>query len=329
MKPFVSVVIPTYNREHCILDAIVSAWAQKHVDVEIIVVDDASKDKTKKTMSRVTRAFPNIHYVRHWKNKGVSAARNAGIRKATGEYIAFLDSDDLWHTSKLAKQFDDIKACAYAPESVFSFSYYENYKENHKKDGGSSVNKIFLENNDLDEKGRFKNFQKYSEAELEKGVVTRDLWFGIGSTLFAHRDAIKKNGMFDETIGCGEDTEYLIRHLVGGGKIRVVPEVLMGYLRPDENKPYPSRDTYQRYLVDKYKCGIAKQWGETVAEVFIDRMREDYLSRSIPLKRRWNQAADEIIPLTAPCRGDFPCALRGKICKDAAKPVARGKLFRL
>jgi glycosyltransferase involved in cell wall biosynthesis len=96
----VSVVIPTFNRCHSVTEAIDSVLAQTVPSLEIIVVDDGSEDDTKKFLAPY---FDHIVYIRQ-ENQGVSAARNAGIRAAKGDLIAFLDSDDTWHPRKLEFQ---------------------------------------------------------------------------------------------------------------------------------------------------------------------------------------------------------------------------------
>jgi hypothetical protein len=95
------VVIPTYNRAHTVLDAVQSVLAQRFGDLELIVVDDGSTDDTAEQLARVTD--PRLHYVAG-PHAGVSAARNLGVRKAAGELIAFLDSDDLWFPDKLGRE---------------------------------------------------------------------------------------------------------------------------------------------------------------------------------------------------------------------------------
>ena len=96
----VSVVIPTYNRSNMVCEAIDSALSQSLQPHEIIVIDDGSIDDT----ALVLKKYGNrIRYNRQ-ENKGVSAARNIGLSQATGEYIAFLDSDDLWDPRKLEIQ---------------------------------------------------------------------------------------------------------------------------------------------------------------------------------------------------------------------------------
>ncbi|MGE4092185.1 MAG: glycosyltransferase family 2 protein, partial [Candidatus Binatia bacterium] len=97
--PTVSVIIPTYNRKELAREAIASVLAQSCRDWELMVVDDGSDDGT----AEVVKEFPEVRYV--WQpNRGVSAARNHGVALSTGEFIAFLDSDDLWQPRKLEVQ---------------------------------------------------------------------------------------------------------------------------------------------------------------------------------------------------------------------------------
>jgi glycosyltransferase involved in cell wall biosynthesis len=93
--PLVSVVIPAYNAERFVTTAVESVLAQTHGNVEIIVVDDLSKDGTADVLAPYVRAG-KVTLVTHESNGGVAAARNSGVRTARGEYIAFLDADDRW-----------------------------------------------------------------------------------------------------------------------------------------------------------------------------------------------------------------------------------------
>src|SRR5262245_24730960 len=96
----VSVVIPTFNRAHLITGAIESVLAQTLPPLEIIVVDDGSTDDTPE---RLAPYLDRIVFLGQ-ENRGVSAARNAGIQAARGNLIAFLDSDDVWHPRKIEIQ---------------------------------------------------------------------------------------------------------------------------------------------------------------------------------------------------------------------------------
>ena len=100
MAPRVSVIIPTYNRADLVQQALASVKAQTYRDFEIVVVDDGGTDGTFEVLS----ADREIRVLRHAGRRGVSAARNTGIIAARGEWLAFLDSDDLWLPDKLARQ---------------------------------------------------------------------------------------------------------------------------------------------------------------------------------------------------------------------------------
>ena len=101
--PTVSVIIPTYNRALIIKDAIQSVLNQTYSDYEIIVVDDGSTDNTNNVINDFRSRSEKVHYI-YQENKGRSAARNLGIRAARGDYVAFLDSDDMFLPEKLPVQ---------------------------------------------------------------------------------------------------------------------------------------------------------------------------------------------------------------------------------
>lgn len=100
MSPRVSVVIPVYNREALIARAIDSVLAQRGCDFELIVVNDGSTDGTRELLDGYGQDIRAIHQ----QNAGRSAARNAGMEAAEGEFVALLDSDDTWHENKLEAQ---------------------------------------------------------------------------------------------------------------------------------------------------------------------------------------------------------------------------------
>ena len=97
--PLFSVVIPTYNRENAVLKAIKSVLNQTFIDFEIVVVDDGSTDNTKEAIDLL--GDERVRYIKHEKRSGANAARNTGINSAHGDYISFLDSDDIFLENKL------------------------------------------------------------------------------------------------------------------------------------------------------------------------------------------------------------------------------------
>ena len=99
----VSVIMPSYNVEKYISEALDSALAQTYKELEIIVVDDGSTDGTARIAKEYVEKDPRIKYVRR-ENGGCAAARNTGIRNSSGKYIAILDADDLWMDEKVRRQ---------------------------------------------------------------------------------------------------------------------------------------------------------------------------------------------------------------------------------
>ena len=99
-EPLVSVVIPSFNYARFLVDCVDSALAQTYPHREIIVVDDGSTDNTRQVLEHYGDKIVYIHQ----SNQGLSQARNTGIHAAKGEFIALLDSDDLWHPRKLELQ---------------------------------------------------------------------------------------------------------------------------------------------------------------------------------------------------------------------------------
>lgn len=117
LKKLVSVIIPTYNRAPYLARAIHSALAQEYSPIEIIVVDDGSTDDT----SQVIASFRDQIISVRQNNRGVSSARNTGLKMARGEYIAFLDSDDFWAKEKLSEQ---VKALEEHPDCNVCYTWW-------------------------------------------------------------------------------------------------------------------------------------------------------------------------------------------------------------
>lgn len=106
IKDFVSVVIPTYNRAHLIKRSAMSVLNQTYSNLELIIVDDGSTDNTEDVVKSINDN--RVIYIKQ-SNQGACAARNNGIDHAKGEFIAFQDSDDVWHEDKLEKQLKCLK----------------------------------------------------------------------------------------------------------------------------------------------------------------------------------------------------------------------------
>lgn len=128
INPLVSVIIPSYNREKLILKAINSVLSQTFRDFEILVIDDASTDNTE----QVIKDLPNdkIHYYKLNRNGGQCIARNFGMGKARGKFIAFLDSDDEWLPEKLDLQISCFRQGSEKLGCVYGYAYQKDVIKN-------------------------------------------------------------------------------------------------------------------------------------------------------------------------------------------------------
>lgn len=102
----ISIIMPAYNAEKYIAESIKSVINQSYLNWELIIIDDGSKDSTVKIIKDMVQIDDRIIFLKNGKNIGVSATRNRGISKARGEWIAFLDSDDMWKKNKLTTQME-------------------------------------------------------------------------------------------------------------------------------------------------------------------------------------------------------------------------------
>lgn len=103
-EPLVSIVMPTYNCEKFIVESVESVICQTVTDWEIWIIDDCSTDDTYEVLKPYLEKYSSMYYYCLEKNSGPAIARTEGIKRAVGKYVAFLDSDDIWHPQKLEKQ---------------------------------------------------------------------------------------------------------------------------------------------------------------------------------------------------------------------------------
>ncbi len=120
-KDLVSVIIPTYNVEKYIETTLKCVLAQTYENIEIIVVDDCSSDGTTEIIRNLLSQNEKIKLFVQQDNKGAAEARNRGLKEAKGQYVAFLDSDDLWESNKLSVQINDMKS----NDIAFSYTTYD------------------------------------------------------------------------------------------------------------------------------------------------------------------------------------------------------------
>jgi glycosyltransferase involved in cell wall biosynthesis len=221
--PLISVVIPTYNRANLITDALESVLQQSYRPVEVIVVDDASEDNTRRVVeawdlvNNLSSVF-TLRYIQQAKLGG-NAARNRGIEEATGELIAFLDSDDTWHTEKLEKQ------AAYFTESSVGAVYC------------GVQHKDFTTGNILEPSGRL-----YPQGYLLEEMLVRDVTAQT-SAYIVRKPVFEKVGCFDTDLLARQDWDMWIR-IACDFKIACVPELLVDFREHagERTASYPQKE---------------------------------------------------------------------------------------
>ena len=192
----VSIIIPTYNREQTVMRAIKSILDQTYVNFELIIVDDGSTDHTENIISQIFDL--RLRYIRQ-ENAGACVARNRGIEAAQGEYIAFHDSDDVWHSDKLEKQMEIIDKSG----ADVVFCKYMRYEGGDPKGIGP---------------------QNFSNGFLKPPVNL----FGIGTQTILGKRIVFDTFKFDATLPRFQEMELLMR-IMDKYSIYCLDELLVDY----------------------------------------------------------------------------------------------------
>ena len=188
----VSCVIPVFNGERFLAEAIESVLAQRGFDIEIIVVDDGSTDGTRDVARRFERHATYVHQP----NAGPAIARNEGIRRAAGAYVTLLDSDDLWHPDKTAIQITVFEA---RPELAICTAQMENF-------WSAEV--------------------EHEVASLQGDRLT-EIQPNLGSSFMARRSLFEEIGLLDGTLKHRDIQEIILRATDHGLVVEALPNVLV------------------------------------------------------------------------------------------------------
>lgn len=203
--PVVSVIVPAYNAGRWITATIESALAQSFPAIEVLVVDDGSSDDTLARLGAIGDA--RLHVIRQ-PHRGAPAALHTGLEHARGEYIGFLDHDDLWSVSKVARHLEVFRSF---PQTEVTFSWYGL----------------------IDEQGcplRFRTPRWRGPIAFRE--LFEDYVVGSTSSLLMRRSAIEDAGGIDERFARAHDTDLVLRISLGHpGAVRAVPDVLSWYRR--------------------------------------------------------------------------------------------------
>jgi glycosyltransferase involved in cell wall biosynthesis len=197
--PLISVVIPVFNREKYLTGAIKSVLAQEYPRLEIIIVDDGSTDQS----ATIAKSFQEVRYF-FQKNGGPAAARNKGIMEAKGDVLAFIDSDDLWTSDKIAVQLQKMKE---DPSLQMILGRIQYFRETHQQGEGET---------DME--------------WLQDPIVA----VNFGNALIK-RPAFEKVGLLDISLTFGEDMDWFLR-----AREKEIPtffqkEVTLLYRKHEEN----------------------------------------------------------------------------------------------
>ena len=196
MEPLVSVVIPVFNGERFLREAVQSVLDQKYSPLEIIVVDDGSTDGT----ATVARSLPETVRYLHQTNQGPAAARNRGIEQAQGSLIAFTDADDLWPAAKLELQ----------------LPYLIN---------DSKVDIVL---------GRIQQVLLSETVAGPTQAQETGFSVNLGSAVI-RKSVFERVGLFDETMRYSEDVDWFMRAREGGAAIVTIDAVTLFYRQHDQN----------------------------------------------------------------------------------------------
>jgi glycosyltransferase involved in cell wall biosynthesis len=208
----VSVILPTYNRAHCLGAAIDSVLNQSMDDLELIVVDDGSTDTTADVVAGVDR---RVRYIRQ-PNRGVSAARNCGIRLARGRWISFIDSDDEWLPHKLHRQISELRC--------FPVAQVHGPNLQLQMPGGRAMDLFTLRC-----RGELTRRPRLVERPLALTLASCFMLQGI----LVSRGACLAAGPFDTRMPLYEDFDFINR-LAMAGPWCVSPTIAARVLRKDE-----------------------------------------------------------------------------------------------
>ena len=203
--PLISTIIPVYNGERYLAATLASALAQAYPRQEIIVVDDGSTDGT----AAIVRAHPTVRYL-HQPNQGHGAAKNTGLAAATGDYLAFLDADDLWTPDKLSCQLEHLLA---NPGALIAICLMEMLLE----EGMAWPAAI----------------HEAHHRQLPPAYLP--------SALIAHRRAFAQIGVFSLNFWHANDSDWFFRARDAGLAVLVVPHVLLRRRLHHDNLTYQAR----------------------------------------------------------------------------------------
>lgn len=256
----ISVVIPTYERPSFLEGAIKTVLKQTHDNIEIIVVDDGSSESYAEEVTSKYRGI--VTCVEHDENKGLSAARNTGIRESSGEYIAFLDDDDRWHRTKLSRQIEALETddqaglatclvAAVAPDGELIHC-------EQSAPSGDCSDEILIGNH-----------------------------IGTPSRVVVRRECFNDIGMFDESLQTKQDWDFYLRLCQGWNVIAVEDHLCFRTVHDSMSSSPESAQRDNEKIIEKHESLLQSRglFSETKAEI-AERVGRAYLKNGNLIKAR-------------------------------------------
>lgn len=306
-SPLVSVVLPTYDRNEYLPEAVRTVTVQTYEPVELVVVDDCSPTPASETLATVdTSSLASVTCLRHAQNRGANAARNTGTEAASGDYLAFLDDDDEWDPEKLERQVDTFRSASDDVGVVYTGTRY-----------------VDTESDD-----------ELVITPTRSGDVTRGLLcgqkFGEFSVMMVRADVLEAAGPPDERFPSWQDREWYLR-LSTVCEFAPVPEPLtvrhIGHGDQISDDYEAKRDVSYPLLVEKHRS-LAASKGSLTERRFLaslsaklgrSALRNNYYADA----RRYLGRSIRLYPFTPACYLAFLAALGGRPAHRLGKRLVR------
>lgn len=267
-RPAVSIVLPTYNQVEFVRAAVASVQSQTTTDWELIIVDDGSTEAVRETITQL--GDDRIRFI-GLEHSGLPArVRNAGIAASTGEWIAFLDADDVWHPEKLAKQLD--------------------YHHEHPEHRWSYTGLWYMQGS-----GEPMAAMTYQSWKPVSGNIVRALLRQetsiVTPSVFASRDLLKETGRFEESLRFAEDYDMWLR-LARRAECGVVPQPLAGIRRHQDCFTYDQVGIYSSFarVYERFAGSGASREERRICRSQESRFAVHLARQSIE-RRNWRMAA--------------------------------------
>src|SRR5262245_22947148 len=300
--PRVSVIIPAYNRADLIGETIESVLNQTFDDFEIIIVDDGSTDST----SEVVRKFDGPIKYLYQENRGRSCARNRGFEVSVGDYVCFLDSDDVLKPGMLERQVSLL-------------------------DSNSRLGFVYSDYQFINQTGEIlPRPEVFRGRPLRRGDIFRFLiYFDFipPSTVLARRDCMDKTGLFESSLEPAEDLDWLLR-MTCMYETDYIPEPLCQFRKHDGNTPSNAIEEATTRVIMKHlssertKQSLGAGWRDIYFDLYLMVANYHYNRRSMAVARKHYFDALRFCPSSARGLGVFSLILKSYL-GGGARNVAR------